>query len=749
MSRAAKIARRSFLIGSAAIAGGVAFGVYAVRKPHPNPLAEGLGPDEATFNPWVRITPERITLVTPHADLGQGVVHMQSMLIAEEMDLELGQFETEFGKPSPAYYNRAMAAEAAGFLSALAPLSEETLGNTLGGVLKLAGQQLTGGSSSVPDSFDTLRKAGATARETLKAAAAAQTGVPVARLVTRAGAVVLPDGQQIPYTALAARAATLDPVTDVALRDSSEWRLIGKRTRRSDIVAKSTGTQLYGIDLNMDGMLHAAVRMSPRRSALLSYDASAARAMRGVVDIVEITNGLAVLADNTWRAFQAAQAITTEWAPAAYPAEQDAHWQAVSDSLEDDDRRNQTWRDDGDVDGALTQGEVIEAEYRAPYVAHQPLEPLNAVVQVSDTRVEVWTGHQMPRVLQAAVARVTGHDPDQVVFHNQYSGGSFGHRLEIDFVRQAAEVAARHPGTPIKLTYSREEDFAQDFPRPLAMARGRGTVGNGKITALDFHVAAPEVIVSQLGRLRVPALAARPETQIAAGIWNAPYGGIENFRVQDYAVPGLAPVSSWRSVGASTGGFFIESWLDELIHAAGADPMAERIRLCTDPVARACLEAVAEMSDWGSEMAENRGRGVALVESFGVPVAEVVEVTSTDGGIRIDKVFVAVDAGTVIDPVNMENNIQGAVVWGLGHAMNSEITYSDGMAEQSNYYDAEGLRLHQCPEIVVRTLENAGRIHGIGEPPVPPAAPALANAIFAATGQRLREMPFGKFVDFV
>lgn len=748
MSRAGKIARRSFLIGSAAIAGGVAFGVYAVRTPHDNPLAAGLGAEEATFNPWVRISPERITLITPHADLGQGVMHMQATLIAEEMDLDLGQFETAFGPPAPAYYNRALADEAASYLAAITPLSRDTLGGTLGGALKLAGQQVTGGSSAVPDSFDKLREAGAVARETLKAAAAAETGIPVTELTTRAGAVVLPDGTELPYTSLAARAATIEPVTDVTLRDPSEWRLIGTPMQRSDIIAKSTGQQRYGIDLQMEGMVHAAVRLSPRRSALISHDATAARKMRGVLDVVEITDGIAVLADNTWRAFQAAQAIRAEWAPAAYPAEQEAHWTEVAESLENADRRNLTWRDDGDVAAALAGGAPIEAEYRAPYVAHQPLEPLNAIVRVTDDRVEVWTAHQMPRVVQAAVAGITGHDPDQVVFHNQHSGGSFGHRLEVDFVRQAAEIANTRRGTPVKLTYSREEDFAQDFPRPLAMARGRGTVAEGRVTALDMHVAAPEVIVSQLGRLGLPAFAARPETQIAAGIWNAPYG-IADFRVQDYAVPGLAPTSSWRSVGASTGGFFLESCLDELIHAAGADPMEERIRLCTDPVARACLEAVAEMSGWGGEMGANRGRGVALVQSFGVPVAEVVEVTMTGDGLRLDRVLVAADVGTVIDPVNIENQIQGAVVWGLGHAINSEITYADGRAEQQNYYDAEGLRLRQCPEIVVRALENGPAIRGVGEPPVPPAAPALANAIFAATGERLREMPFHRFMEFV
>jgi isoquinoline 1-oxidoreductase beta subunit len=239
-----------------------------------------------------------------------------------------------------------------------------------------------------------------------------------------------------------------------------------------------------------------------------------------------------------------------------------------------------------------------------------------------------------------------------------------------------------------------------------------------------------------------------PDDQITAGASNLPYA-IPDFRVSAYIVPELAPTSSWRSVGASTAGFFAECFIDELARAAGADPMAERLRLVNDAVARKVLEAVAEMSDWGAPLGPGRGRGVAFVTSFNVPVAEVVEVTETARGIRIDRVFVAADVGRVVDPVNFDNHVKGAVVWGLGHAMNCEITFSGGAAQQTNYHAHEGMRLYQCPEIIVRGLENGARVLGIGEPPVPPAAPALANAIFAATGRRLREMPFSKFVKFV
>ena len=422
-----------------------------------------------------------------------------------------------------------------------------------------------------------------------------------------------------------------------------------------------------------------------------------------------------------------------------------AHWSEVTASFIDD-RLDKKWRDDGDVAAALKEGERIEAEYRAPYVAHQPLEPLNAIVKVADGQVEVWSGHQMPRFLQQKVARTAGVDDENVVFHNQYSGGSFGHRLELEHLTQATEIAKQLPGTPVKLTYTREEDFAHDFPRQIGMARGAGSVVDGQVNCIDLQVATVSASSSQMARLGQPAPG--PDGQIAAGAWNLPYA-IPNFRMRAYRVPELAPTSSWRSVGASTQGFFADCFLDELIHAAGADPLEERLRLVNRAESRKVLEAAAEMSDWGTDLGPNRGRGVAFIDSFGVPVAEIVEVTNTENGIKIDKVYVAADVGTVVDPISFDNQVKGAVVWGLGHAMNCEITYADGMAQQPNYHAHQAMRMHQCPEIQVRGLELASKIRGIGEPPVPPAAPALANAIFAATGQRLREMPFNKFVKFV
>ncbi len=746
MGRVATIARRTFLIGSAAIAGGVAFGYYMYKRPVANPLLDELEPGEAALTPYVLIDTDGVTLITPRADKGQGAYSVQAALIAEELDVDLDAVKVDPGPPSPAYWNTALSGEAVPFPST----DDGTLAQTMRGVanaaVKIFGVQITGGSTTVPDGFEKLRVAGAVARETLKAAAAAQTGTQAADLKTESGAVITPDGQRIPYETLAGAAASTELVTKVTLKPASAWRYIGKPMQRIDIVAKSTGAQLYGIDAAIDGMVHATIRTNPRQGgAMNGYDASAAESMPGVQTIVPVTGGVGVIADNTWRAFQAADAIEFDWGPAPYPAEMDGHWQALSDAFNEEhqDSRN---RDDGDVEQALGAGGAIEAEYRVPYLAHAPLEPVNAIVRVTDERVDIWTGTQIPRFTQNNVSKITGHDTGDIHVHVLMMGGSFGHRLEDEYVLRTVELAMAVKGTPVKMTYRREEDMAHDFPRQIAMARGRGTVSGGQVGALDLSIAMPSVIASQMGRLglSIPG----PDSIIVAGAWDQPYA-IADYRVTGYRAPPLAPVSSWRSVGASSNAFFHESFLDELIHAAGADPMEERLRLMWHEPSRKVLEAVAEMSGWnGPSLGEGRGRGVAFCRSFGTSCAEVVDVTMTDAGIRIDKVYVAAEVGTVVDPVNFDNLVKGGVVFGLGHAMNCEITYSDGMAEQTNYHAYEGMRLYQCPDIEVRGLENDSEVRGIGEPPVPPAAPALANAIFAATGKRLREMPFNKHIDF-
>ncbi len=504
-------------------------------------------------------------------------------------------------------------------------------------------------------------------------------------------------------------------------------------------------------------MVHAAVRVNPRKGGeVASFDASEAEAMRGVSHVIPVTGGgVGVIADNTWRAFQAVDAIEIDWGgpPAPYPADQAEHWQALSDALSGE--RDSRMRDDGNVE---VFSDTITAEYRAPYLAHAPMEPMNATVLVTDARVDVWTGNQIPRMTQASVAKMTGVPAENVHVHILMMGGSFGHRLEDEVVKRATELAMALKGTPVKLTYKREEDTVQDFTRPIALAQmtGGAITDDGGVISMDINVASPSVLDSQMadrqGGLGMPG----PDATIVQALWDQPYA-IANYRVTGYRAPRLGgPVSSWRSVGgASQNAFFHEGFLNELIHAAGgADPVEERLRLMTDVPRARRLRPRPRWPPGGGELAENKGgRGVAFCLSFGAPpVAEIIEVTNTDAGIHLDKVWVAAEVGRVVDPVNFENLVQGGgVIWGgLGHAINSEITYADGMAEQENFFDFEGLRLHTAPpQVMVRGLENGDHVRGIGEPPVPPAAPpALAAAIFDATGTRLREMPFARQVTF-
>jgi isoquinoline 1-oxidoreductase beta subunit len=745
------ISRRAFIVGATAVAGGVAFGTYgAAAQASPaadnNPLQAGLGPNSVSFNPWVEIGPEKITLIAQHADIGQGVGSVQPIMIAEEMDLDPGQFEIRFAGPSPVYFNHGFADELAPFVAAdQSPAAEQARAAALESLRK-SGLQMTGGSSTIPDTYEKLRVAGAVARETLKAAAAKRSGVPVADLHTRSGHVILPDGTKVPYVELSAEAAQIPPVLDAKPRDPSQWRILGKPMTRLDVRSKVMGELKFGIDLKMDGMLYASVKLNPNKGQpLKSYDARKARSMPGVKKILTVKNGVAVIATNSWYAMQAVAAIDCKWAPSTYPAEQAGHWKILEASFKPEFLGKQ-WRNIGDVEAGLKSGTLVQAEYRAPYVGHQPLEPLNGVAIVADGKMEIWVGHQSPQAVQSIAAAAIGLKPEQVTFHNQWTGGSFGHRLEFANIGVLAEIANQMRGTPIMLVFSREEDFRQDIPRQISLARHKGSITKGKIVAADLQSASTPPFKELLGRMGAPSK--DPDGQLAACLRNV-YYDIPNFRATSYEAQGLSPCTTWRSVGASTAGFFTESFVDEMIHAAGLDPMQARIEMCSVSTYRKVLETVAEMSNWKGPLGNGRGRGVAFVESFGTPVAEVVEVTVTDSGIRIDKVWVAVDVGKVIDPVNFENQVQGGVVWGLGHAINCELTYAGGAVQQTNFNHHEAMRMYQCPVIEVRGLENDPKVRGVGEPPVPPAAPALAGAIFAATGRRLREMPFNKFIDFV
>jgi len=721
MGRLGTFTRRTFLIGSAAMAGGVAFGTFMAKRPIANPLLDDLADGEAAITPYIKINADGITLITPRADKGQGAYSIQANLIAEELDIDPTSATITPGMPGPAYYNAAVMEEGVPFPAYNDSNLAENVRKFMAVPAKLFAMQMTGGSSTVPDGFVRMRMAGAVARETLKEAAARQANVSRDQLKTEDGHVVMPDGEKIAYTALAADAAKLEPVTDVELRPSSEWVRIGKPMDRIDMPAKCTGAEIYGIDIAIDGMLHAAVRANPGLGGdVESFDASAAESMRGVQKVMPIKHGVAVVADNTWRAWRAADAIDIKWGPGPYPATTDEIFANIESVINNDEHKDHQNRNDGDVAAALEDGEVLEATYKVPYLAHAPMEPMTAIA---------------------------GLDKDKVSVYVQPMGGSFGHKLEDTHVQQAVEIAMQMKGTPIKLVWSREEDMTHDYLRPGAIAKGRGKVVNGQVDTLDLSVGQSALVPDWFGRLMGMGIPG-PDQTITTGSWDQPFA-IPNYRVTGYRADRMVPVSSWRSVGASGNGFMHDSFLDELIHKAGADPLEERIRLCMHETSRKVLEKAGEISGWdGASMGENKGRGIAFCLSFGVPTAIVTEVTNTESGIKIDKVYGIVDVGEVVDPVNLEAQVFGGIIFGMAHAMNCETTIGEYAAQQNNYHTFEGMRLYQTPEFEIVALNNAEKIRGVGEPGVPPAAPSLANAIFSATGQRIREMPLNKHIDF-
>lgn len=743
MARLMKIARRGFLFGTAALVGGTAFGWWKYRTPHANPLLTALPEGAAALTPYVLVEASGITVIAPRAEMGQGIHTTLAALVAEEMDLDFSAIKVIHGPASHAYFNAAVLGEGVPFAPTDDSWLAETMRDAMALPAKFLGLQITGGSSSIPDAFDKMRLAGAAARAILLQAAARRLGVAASTLHSENGAVIAADGQKIRYTDLAQDAAEIELPGEPALKARKDWKLLGQSLPRVDMTAKVTGTARYTADLRLPGMRFATAKTNPRLGgAMLGYDAKAAEALPGVEKIVALPDGVAVVATSTWAALQAAEAITFDWGPAPYPASS-AELAAALTAAMTDDHKDSTNRDDGDVTAALT-GDIFEAAYSTPYLAHATMEPMTAAALLQDGHLTVWAGNQLPTQILAEGAALTGLPAAAITVETMLMGGGFGRRAEMDVIKQAITVAMALPGTPILLTWSREEDMSHDAYRPAAIARVRAKLDATGIAAFDFATCSSSVVESQAGRLgySIPG----PDGTIVQGAWEQPYR-FAHHRVTGYRAPVMVPVGSWRSVGASQNAFFHESAVDELAHLAKADPLEFRLRHIDHAASRKVLEAVAEMSDWGHAPA-GRARGMAFCLSFGVPVAEVIEVEQTADGIRLTDAWAAVDVGTALDPRNIAAQVQGAMVYALSAAIQGEITFADGMAQQKTFYDYAPLRLAQCPPIAVRVLENLAQIRGIGEPGTPPAAPALANAIFALTGQRLRDLPFARAVGF-
>ncbi len=741
MGRLRTFTRRAFLVTTAAVAGGVAFGVWKAREAPPNPLSPETG---ASLNPWLILDGDGTTIVVPRAEMGQGVRTTLAALVAEELDVDFATIRVIHGPPAQAYYNGALME--AGLPYAHYALSDRQrwLGEQMAVLPKLLSLQVTGGSTSTVDAYDRMRLAGATARETLKLAAAARLGVDARALGTEAGHVIAPDGARIAYGDLAAEAAKIDP-PDVTLRDPSDWKLLGRSLPRTDMVEKVTGTATFGGDVTLPGMVFATVRMNPRLGgAMAGYDPAPALTLPGVERVIDLGTGVAVVGRSTWHAFRGAEAITVDWGPAPYPETSEAIYANIADAFEADP--NSTLRDQGTIP-APAEGDVT-AEYRVPFLAHATMEPMNATALRTDDGLELWCGTQAPVLARDKAAEALGLDPEAVTVHTTYLGGGFGRRAEYDFAVLAARVADAIPGTPVKVTWSREEDMRHDFYRPAALARFRGRVEGGRIAALDAAIAAPSVTRQSMQRIAGFAPPGADKGHVE-GAFDQPYA-IPNWRVAGHLADLAVPIGFWRSVGNSFNGFFHESFIDELAHAAGADPLQFRIdhvRPEHEPSAL-LLEAVRDMSGWGRN-APGTAKGVALTYSFGTPVAEVVEVTDENGALRVSRAWIACDPGRALDPAIIEAQMVSGLIYGLSAAILEEITFDAGEVQQFNFPDYDALRIHTAPEVQVRILENNDHMGGVGEPGTPPAAAALANAVFALTGRRIRELPLGKSVDFV
>ena len=743
MGRIKKYTRRVFMISTAAVAGGVAFGVYQAKKPLANPLKPAAG--AYTLNPYLIINQQGVTIIAPRAEMGQGVHSTLAALVAEELDVAWQDVRVLHGPAAQAYYNGALISGHAEYEDGKRTAWQNFTRDVMDVIPKTLSLQVTGGSTATIDAYEKMRMAGATAREVLNLAAAAQLGD--GDYHTENGHVIAPDGSKLSYIDLAKAAASIEPAKDVALRPSSEWKYLGRDMPRVDMVAKSTGTAEYGADIRLEGMKFATVRINPRLGAgMKSFDASKAKTMAGVDQIIDLGNGIAVVANNTWLAMQAADAVQIEWEPASYPATTDAMMQMIEASL--GDSPNSTLRNDGDADVMPDGATEISAQYRVPYLAHATMEPMNATALFTGDALEIWCGNQAPLVLQGKAADTVGLKDAQVTIHTPFLGGGFGRRAEADVAVLAAKVAQAMPDMPVKVTWSREEDMRHDFYRPAAIAQMRGAVKDGKAVLFDAKIAAPSVTRQSMQRISGFAPPGADAAHME-GASNQPYA-IPNYRVAGHLADVDVPIGFWRSVGNSFNGFFHESFIDELAHAAGADPLQFRIDLIAPHSAPSAtlLETVRDMSDWSGKTPDGIGRGVAFTWSFGTPVAQVIEVADTGAGIRIINAWIACDVGTALDPQNIRAQMSGGMIYGLSAAVHGEISFEDGEVQQENFPDYDALRMGTTPNTEVKVLENSIHMGGVGEPGTPPSMPALANALFDLTGTRARELPLSKAFDF-
>lgn len=671
-------------------------------------------------NAFVRIGADnRVTIVSKHLETGQGSYTGIATVLAEELDADWSLVSVES-----------------------APADVKRYANLAFGV------QGTGGSSAMANSWMQLREAGAKARAMLVAAAAAQWRVPVEQIKVRQGVVYHPDGHtHASFGSLVAHAATLPVPENVALKDPKDFTLIGRREcPRVDVPAKCDGTAQFTIDVQLPGMLIALIKRPPRFGGTCrSFNADRARAVPGVVKVVQVPRGVAVVAKNFWAARQAREALDVEWDETH--AEKRSSADILAEYRELANKPGLPARVEGDAAKALGEAsQKISASYEFPYLAHAPMEPLDAVVKLTASSCEIWAGDQFQTIDQANAARTAGLEPQQVSIHTLYAGGSFGRRATpiSDYIVEAVSVAKAcgADGTPIKLQWTREDDLHGGFYRPLYFHRMEAALNAQKELTGWRHVIVGQSIVAGTPFESMAVKGIDPTSVEGAATIAYDIPGID---VQLHSTQTGVPPLWWRVVGSSHTVFAVETFIDEAAHAAGQDPYAFRRKLLAKaPRLLGVLDLAAEKAGWNSgPLPKGRGRGIAVCEAFKTSVAQVAEVSvGSDGQVKVDRVVCAVDCGTPINPDVIAAQMEGGIGFGLGAVLHGAMTLKDGYIEQDNFNSYRVLRMNEMPRVEVHIVSSAEAPTGVGEPGVAPVGPAVANAVFAATGRRIRTLPF-------
>ncbi len=710
MSGVAHVDRRLFLVSVAAVGGSLALGFeipFGARAVHASS-----SPREITA--WIVIEPDETVIIrVAKSEMGQGSFTALPMLVAEELECDWSKVKAEFAPP---HENRRRD--------------------------RVWGNMSTGASRSITASQNDLRRAGATARAMLIAAAAARWNVPETECAAARGVIThRPSGRTITFGRIAAAAADIAPPAQVALKDPKDWTLIGTRQKRFDVADKITGKPIYAIDVQLPNMLHAAIVQCPVfKGALKSVDETKLAGVKGIRQVVKLPDAVAVVADSWWRAKKAAELLALTWDVGDNSSVSSSTISAnLHEALSAANAR--VGRNDGDVDRALGAAvKRIEADYEVPFLAHATMEPQNCTAHVTADLVEIWAPTQDGETALAIAADAAGVPPGKVVVHKMMLGGGFGRRgIFQDFVRQAV-VIAKEVGQPVKLVWTREEDVRHDFYRPVAAARmTAGLDANGMPVAWKIRTAGQSIIAAVSARVMQFGV----DRNFLQGLLeDMPYD-VPNYLV-DFAMRNThVPVGVWRSVNHSQNAFFKESFVDEMAYAAGADPyLFRRKLLAKKPKELAVLEAAAMHAGWDTSPPQGVFRGIALHNSQNSICAQVVEVSvAPDGKVGVHRVVSAIDPGHVVNPLTVELQTESAVVYGLAAVLYGEITIRDGRVEQANFHDYPMLRLAEMPRVETVIVASGGFWGGVGETAVPPLAPAMCNAIFSATGKRIRSLP--------